>query len=226
MFMNGILLVDKPVGWTSHDVVAKIRSNLKKETGQRLKVGHAGTLDPAATGLLVVLVGNYTKRAGEFSKLDKTYEAELTLGAISSTGDTEGEISQKSTKKPSLQQIEDILSQFKGKIQQTPHRYSAVKVGGKRAYKIARAGEEVKIESRQVQIYALKLQKYDYPKLQITTKVSSGTYIRSLAEDIGQKLGTGAYLSSLRRTQIAQFDIKEALKIDKLQPPLENLLQK
>jgi tRNA pseudouridine55 synthase len=216
--MDGILLVDKPVGWTSHDIVAKVRGIIKAETGKKVKVGHTGTLDPMATGLLALVVGGYTKRAGEFSKLDKTYEAELTLGAVSSTGDKEGEITQKSDKKPSLQQIEQALSQFAGKIQQTPHIYSAIKVDGKRAYKMARAGQEVKLEPREVTVYSLQLIDYSYPKLKFIAKVSSGTYIRSLAEDIGKILGTGAYLSALRRTQVGKLEIKKAISLSDIDP--------
>jgi tRNA pseudouridine55 synthase len=221
MNLDGILLIDKPAGWTSHDVVAKIRSLLKKETGQKVKVGHAGTLDPAAMGLLVILVGSYCKRAGEFSKLDKTYEAELILGKVSTTGDSEGEITEKSAKKPSKEAIEQVLNGFTGEIQQTPHKFSAMKVGGQRAYKLARAGKEVVLEPRKVTIHGIEDVKYTYPKLNFTTEVSSGTYIRSLAEDIGEKLGTGAYLSALRRTKIGNFDIKDSktltgIEIDKL----------
>jgi tRNA pseudouridine55 synthase len=221
MNLDGILLIDKPAGWTSHDVVAKIRSLLKKETGQKVKVGHAGTLDPAAMGLLVILVGSYCKRAGEFSKLDKTYEAELILGKVSTTGDSEGEITEKSAKKPSKEAIEQVLNGFTGEIQQTPHKFSAMKVGGQRAYKLARAGKEVVLEPRKVTIHGIEDVKYIYPKLNFTTEVSSGTYIRSLAEDIGEKLGTGAYLSALRRTKIENFDIKDSktltgIEIDKL----------
>jgi tRNA pseudouridine55 synthase len=214
--VNGYLLVDKPAGWTSHDVVAKVRSVIKAERGQKIKVGHTGTLDPMATGLLVLVIGSYTKRAGEFSKLDKTYEAELILGAVSSTGDKEGEISQKSAQKPSLHQIEHILSQFLGKIQQTPHRYSAIKVDGNRAYKLARHGKEVKLQPREVTIQQITDVKYAYPSLKFTTKVSSGTYIRSLAEDIGEKLGTGAYLKSLRRTEVGGYYIDMSIKPENL----------
>jgi tRNA pseudouridine55 synthase len=214
--MNGILLVDKPEGWTSHDAVAKVRNMLKTEAGHKVKVGHTGTLDPMATGLLILVIGSYTKQAGQFSKLDKVYEAELTLGSVSSTGDREGEIVPKSDKKPTLQEIEDILSRFTGNIQQTPHIYSAIKVGGKRAYDLARKGQEVKIEPRQVTIYEITDVNCTYPKLKFTAKVSSGTYIRSLAEDIGEALGTGAYLSALRRTQVGEFDIKKSLKIEDL----------
>jgi tRNA pseudouridine55 synthase len=215
--MDGILLVDKPEGWTSHDVVAKVRSILRAEKGQKIKVGHTGTLDPTATGLLILVLGSYTKRAGEFSKLDKVYKAELTLGAVSSTGDREGKITQKSAKRPALQQIEKVLSQFKGKIQQTPHIYSAVKVNGRKAYEMARKGQEVRLEPRKVTIYGITDVKYDYPELKFAGKVSSGTYIRSLAEDIGEALGTGAYLSALRRTKIGEYSLSKSLASEDLE---------
>jgi tRNA pseudouridine55 synthase len=211
--MNGILLVDKPAGWTSHDVVSKVRNIFKKETGQKVKVGHTGTLDPFATGLLILMVGSYTKRAEEFSKLDKTYEAEIILGSVSSTGDPEGEITEKSSYKPGLEEIQKVLKQFTGEIQQTPHKFSAIKIDGQRAYKLARAGKEVELEPRKVTIYSIENVEYNYPKLKFTAKVSSGTYIRSLAEDIGEKLGTGAYLSALRRTKVDQFSLEEAVSI-------------
>jgi tRNA pseudouridine55 synthase len=208
--MDGILLIDKPAGWTSHDMVAKVRSILKKETGQKIKVGHTGTLDPMATGLLILVIGKYTKRAGEFSKLDKVYEAEITLGAISSTSDKEGKITKKSDKQPSKQTVEAVLRRFEGEIIQTPPIYSAVKIDGQRAYKAARAGKTVEIAPRKVKIYEITDVKYEYPKLSFTCKVSSGTYIRSLAEDIGETLGTSAYLTSLRRTEVGSYDIKDA----------------
>jgi tRNA pseudouridine55 synthase len=225
--MNGILLFDKPAGWTSHDVVAKVRNILKNETGQKIKVGHTGTLDPFATGLLILMVGSYTKRAEEFSKLDKTYEAEIILGSISSTGDPEGEITEKSSYKPEPEEIQKILEQFTGEIQQTPHKFSAIKIDGQRAYKLARAGKEVELEPRKVTIHNLRLTDYKYPKLKVTAEVSSGTYIRSLAEDIGEKLGTGAYLSLLRRTQVGKFKVENALTFDDLvSKDPKNLLQK
>jgi tRNA pseudouridine55 synthase len=211
--INGILLVDKPKGWTSHDVVAKIRSILKQETGQKVKVGHTGTLDPMATGLLILVIGNYTKRAEEFSKLDKVYEAEITLGATSPTGDKEGELTKISDEQPTEMAVEAVLELFKGEILQRPHKYSAVKINGQRAYKAARAGKTLEIEPRKVTIYELTDVKYDYPKLKFTAKVSSGTYIRSLAEDIGEALGTGAYLSILRRSQVGNYSIKDAIPL-------------
>jgi tRNA pseudouridine55 synthase len=214
--MNGVLLVDKPEGWTSHDVVAKVRSIIKAETGQKVKVGHTGTLDPMATGLLILVLGAYTKRAQEFSKLDKVYEAEITLGCISTTGDREGELTKINDKQPEKPATEAVLARFKGEILQKPHKYSAVKIDGQRAYKAARAGKVVEIEPRPVTIYQLLLTNYRYPKLSLTAKVSSGTYIRSLAEDIGAALETGAYLSALRRTEVGDFSAVSALTIEKL----------
>ena len=214
--MDGILLVDKPEGWTSHDVVAKVRGIIKAETGQRIKIGHTGTLDPAATGLLVLVLGSYTKRAGEFSQLDKVYEAEMTLGYTSTTGDREGELTKVSDKPPAKQAADAALDRFKGEILQKPHKYSAVKIGGQRAYKAARAGKTVEIEPRKVNIYEITDVKYEYPTLSFTCKVSSDTYIRSLAEDIGAALGTGAYLSTLRRTQVGGFSVVDALKTEVL----------
>lgn len=195
-------------------MVAKVRGSIQAETGQRVKVGHTGTLDPFATGLLMLVLGSFTKRAGDFSKLDKVYEAELMLGAISSTGDIEGEIAKKSTQEPPEDYVKAALSTFLGEIEQTPPAYSAVKIGGQRAYKMARAGKKVEIEPRQVKIYEITDVNYDYPKLKFTCKVSSGTYIRSLAADIGEKLGTGAYLSALRRTQVGEFTLKNALNLE------------
>lgn len=209
--MDGILLVDKPKGWTSHDMVAKVRSELRKQGIAKPKVGHAGTLDPLATGLLIVLVGSYTKKANEYSKLDKVYEVEMKLGETSETGDEEGEKTKVIDKKPTLSQIQAILSAFTGEMSQTPHSFSAVKVGGQRAYKLARAGKDVKIEPRKVKIYEITDMKYDYPILQFTTKVSSGTYIRSLVEDIGNELGTGAYMTDLKRTQIGEYKLSQAI---------------
>jgi tRNA pseudouridine55 synthase len=214
--MDGYLLVDKPAGWTSHDVVAKVRNILKKEAGHKVKVGHTGTLDPFATGLLILMVGSYTKRAAEFSKLDKTYEAEITLGSLSTTGDPEGEITQKSDKIPTQEEINKVLEEFTGEIEQTPHKFSAMKIDGQRAYKLAREGKEVQLEPRKVTIHSIENVEYAYPKLKFTSRVSSGTYLRSLAEDIGEKLSTGAYLSALRRTEVGVFDIERAATIGKI----------
>lgn len=215
---DGILLVDKPKGWTSFDVVNKIRFTAAKERDKKpknIKVGHAGTLDPLATGLLVVLIGKeYTKKASEYSKMDKTYEVTMKLGQISSTGDDEGEKTEVSNTKPTKEELLKAVNSFIGDIMQTPHAYSAIKINGQRAYKIARRGEDVEIEPRKIRINSFDLTDYNYPKVHFTTSVSSGTYIRSLVEDIGKKLGTGAYMSDLRRTQVGEFKIEEAEKID------------
>jgi len=212
--MDGYLLIDKPIGISSFGVVARVRRAIRVETGRKIKVGHTGTLDPLASGLLILVLGSYTKRAQEFSKMDKTYEAELTLGSTSATGDAEGPITEASRQKPEDREVKKVLESFVGKISQTPHAHSAVKVGGQRAYKLARQGKEVIIEPRQVTIYAVEKVRYKYPKLSFIAEVSSGTYIRSLAEDIGQKLGTGAYLSALRRTKVGRFDISDSVAID------------
>jgi len=212
--MDGILLVGKPVGVSSFGVVARVRGIIKAETGQKIKIGHTGTLDPLASGLMILVLGSYTKRAGEFSKLDKTYEAEITLGATSSTADREGELIQKSTQKPTKKAIQAALSTFVGQISQTPPVYSAIKIDGQRAYKMARKGQTPKMEPRNVTIYSLGLTDYTYPNVKFITSVSSGTYIRSLAVDIGEKLGTGAYLSSLKRSKVAGFNLRQAINID------------
>lgn len=214
--MNGILLVDKPKGWTSFDVVAKVRGTLRAGGVNKPKVGHTGTLDPLATGLLVLLLGGYTKRATELSKLDKVYEVTMKLGETSTTGDAEGERTKISNKEPTKPEVEEALSKFIGELLQTPPVYSAVKVGGQRAYKLARQGKTVALEPRPVKIYKSKLTSYEYPLIGFTTHVSSGTYIRSLVEDLGKALGTGAYMSDLRRTRVGQFDIKDAIDIQNL----------
>jgi tRNA pseudouridine55 synthase len=216
--VNGILLIDKPKNWTSFDVVAKVRGTVRAETGQKKpKVGHAGTLDPLATGLLIVLVGkDATKRQSEFMKLDKEYQVELTLGQTSTTDDDEGEKTQVSDNQPSESEVKEVVNSFVGEIQQVPPIFSAIKVDGKRAYKQARAGKEVKMEPRTVTIYSISDFEYSYPVVRFTAKVSSGTYIRSLARDIGEKLGTGAYMSNLRRTQIGKCSLKDAQNIDNL----------
>ena len=208
--MDEILLIDKPPGMTSFGVVARLRRVLSKQEGKKVKVGHTGTLDPFATGLMIIVTGRMCRRAMEFTKLDKWYEAEIILGAESTTGDPEGELSRISDRKPDKGEIEQVLKKFTGKIEQTPPAFSAVKVNGRRAYQLARAGKEVDIPKRIVTIYALELIGYDYPVLKLRTHVSSGTYVRSLAADIGKELKTGAYCQNLRRIKIADYDVKNA----------------
>ncbi len=214
--MNGYILIDKPLGWTSFDVVARVRRLARDMTGEKLKVGHAGTLDPLATGLLILLLGKATKQQDGFMKLDKSYEAEITLGSNSSTYDAEGELTHISDRQPMLEQIQIALQTFIGPIEQMPPQFSAIKIDGKRAYELARAGKPAELKSRTVTINDLEITTYNYPKLVITTDVSSGTYIRSLAYDIGDRLGTGAYISSLRRTRIGEHSVDDAVMIDHL----------
>ena len=215
--MDGILLIDKPSGWTSFDVVARTRGQVKRETGlKKPKVGHTGTLDPLATGLLIIVVGSYCKRATEFSKLDKVYEVTLKLGETSTTGDNEGEKSVVSAKVPDEKALEAVLKANTGNIMQTPPIYSAIKVDGQRAYKLAREGKPVVLEPRPVTVYSLQFTDYTYPIVKFTAKVSSGTYIRSLVEDIGKELGVGAYMNALRRTEVGQFSIKQAQGVENL----------
>jgi tRNA pseudouridine55 synthase len=215
--MDGILLVDKPSGWTSFDVVAKVRGIIKHATGlKKPKVGHTGTLDPLATGLMVVVIGTYCKRASEFSKLDKTYEVTMKLGQTSTTGDEEGEKLVVNDRQPADSELQKALEQFTGEIMQTPPAHSAVKVNGQRAYKLARAGKDVVLEPRQVTVNRLAAIDYRYPEVNFITDVSSGTYIRSLVEDIGKVLETGAYMSALRRTQVGGFNIQDAIVVDGL----------
>ena len=216
---DDILLIDKPAGWTSFDVVAKIRSGIRTEyrdkgekpTKKQLRVGHAGTLDPFATGLLIVLKGDACKKAGEFLKLDKVYEATIRLGQTSTTGDPEGELTKVSDRRPTIDEVKATLEKFVGEITQRPPIYSAIKIDGQRAYKLARKGEEVVIPTRQVTVFSLELINYNYPDLKIRTHVGSGTYIRTLAEDIGRDLGVGAYCSELRRTLIEKWSVEDAL---------------
>lgn len=209
--LNGILLVDKPAGWSSFKVVAVVRRVLSQAAGKKVKVGHAGTLDPFATGLLIILVGSACKQSGRFLKLDKTYEVTAVLGQESATGDPEGELRVVSSHRPTEADVTVALQQFTGTIMQTPPIFSAIKVNGQRAYALARKGHEVKIEPRQITIHQSRVVSYNYPELTFVCDVSSGTYIRSLVQDIGQALGTGAYTAQLRRTSIADFTLNEAL---------------
>lgn len=207
---DGILLIDKPDGMTSFGVVARVRRVLSQQAGKKVKVGHTGTLDPFATGLLILCIGKETKNAMSYTKLDKVYEATIRLGQTSTTGDPEGELTDVSDKQPTREEIAAALEKFTGEITQTPPMFSAIKIGGRRAYDLARQGKEVEIPQRKVMIHNLELVDYTYPELKIRTHVSSGTYIRSLAQDIGETLGTGAYCTQLRRTKVADWDVANA----------------
>lgn len=210
MIEDGIILIDKPAGMTSFGVVARVRRQLSEHYGHKMKVGHTGTLDPFATGLMILVVGKECKNAGDYSKLDKVYEATIRLGQTSSTGDLEGELKVVSGRIPSQQEIVTVLTKFAGEITQTPPQFSAIKIGGHRAYKLARAGKTFEIPARKVTIFNLDLVEYSYPELTLRTHVSSGTYIRTLAEDIGKTLGTGGYCTQLRRTKIGKRNVGDA----------------
>lgn len=218
--MQGLLLVDKPSGWTSFDVVNFVRKHVAAIEGKKpknTKVGHTGTLDPLATGLLVLLVGKeYTRKATELTKLDKTYEVTMKLGQTSTTGDEEGEKIAVSDTIPTEAAVLEVLDAFQGQIMQVPPAFSAMKINGQRAYNLARQGKEVALEARPVTIYKNTFTSYDYPYVKFTSEVGSGTYIRSLVEDLGKMLQTGAYMSDLRRTRIAEFKLEDAIRLDTL----------
>lgn len=213
---DDIVLIDKPRGISSFGVVAKVRYHLSKQLGKKAKVGHTGTLDPFATGLMILVTGTMCKRAQEFTKQDKIYQATFVLGKTSSTADIEGKIRQRSRQRPSLATIQLAMTQLTGVIWQTPPVFSAIKINGQRAYQLARQGRAVEMPRRQVTIYRLELLDYTYPRLTVRVKVSSGTYIRSLAVDLGRALGVGAYCQTLRRLVIADKTVDQALKFDQL----------
>jgi tRNA pseudouridine55 synthase len=212
---GGFILINKPTGITSHDVVDKLREITKIK-----KIGHAGTLDPFATGLLILGIGReFTKKLSIFQKKDKEYIATLKLGAESDTFDKEGKIVEKKIEKiPERKEIEEVLKNFLGEIEQIPPSFSAKKIKGKKFYELARKGIKVKPKPQKVKIYEISILEYKFPYLKIKVKCSSGTYIRSLANDIGEKLGCGAYVEELIRTKIGEFSIENAVELSKLTP--------
>lgn len=210
---DGMVLVDKPAGITSFGVVARVRRRLSEQIGKKAKVGHTGTLDPFATGLMLIVTGKECRNAMNYSKLDKEYEAVIRLGQTSSTGDPEGELTNISSEIPTKEAVEAALEPFRGEITQRPPMFSAIKINGRRAYDLARKGEVVEMPERQVTVYALELLDYTYPDVRVRAHVSSGTYIRSLAEDIGALLETGAYCAELRRTKVADWSVEDAVPI-------------
>ena len=218
--IQGLLLVDKPSGWTSFDVVNYVRrivATLENKKPKNCKVGHTGTLDPLATGLLILLIGKeYTRRAGELTKLDKTYEVTMKLGVSSTTADDEGEKTAVSDIVPTVDAVVAALQKFSGDIMQVPPIFSAMKVNGQRAYKLAREGKAVEMEARPVTIHANVLLDYHYPLVRFTSSVCSGTYVRSLVVDLGIELTTGAYMSDLRRTHIDSYEISHASEVKDL----------
>ena len=202
-----VLLIDKPLYWTSFDVIKKIRHLIRIK-----KVGHAGTLDPLATGLLIVCTGKFTKRINEYMAKEKEYTGTFTLGATTATYDAESEpVPNGSYENINIENLEKIAETFTGNIMQVPPAHSAIKKNGKRAYTLARQGEEVQLEPRSIIIYSFLITQYETPIVHFKVTCSTGTYIRSLANDFGKALGCGAYLSSLRRTRIGEFNVNDAV---------------
>jgi len=207
-----VILVDKPLRWTSFDVVKKLRYHLKVK-----KIGHAGTLDPLATGLLILCSGKMTKQIEKFQAQEKEYTGTIIIGQTTPSYDLETEPTQAvDISHISMEEIKAAASTFEGEIDQTPPIFSAVKVNGKRAYKSAREGEDIKLKSRKIQISTFEISNISEEKINFRVVCSKGTYIRSLAHDLGQKLGVGAYLAALRRTRIGDFHVEDAKTIEEL----------
>ena len=215
-FQNGeIILIDKELNWTSFDVVSKLRNSIKKKLDlKKIKVGHAGTLDPLATGLLIICTGKMTKRIDEFSCLNKTYTGKITIGSTTPSYDLET--------KPNVyyptdhvndELIQNTAKKFIGKILQKPPIFSAVKKNGVRLYKLARRGVDVKVEKREITIHDFTITSINFPEIEFSVCCSKGTYIRSLANDFGKELGSGAHLSELRRTSIGEYSVYKSFKL-------------
>ena len=217
-YNNGqTLLVDKDLDWTSFDVVKKIKNIIKCK-----KVGHAGTLDPLATGLLIICTGKNTKKINDIQNQDKVYTGEFILGKSTPSHDLETEFnSQKDIKNITTDRIEELSKRFVGEQLQRPPKFSAVKVNGKRAYEYARDNEEVKIKEKNINIYEFKITEFNLPNISFKISCTKGTYIRSIARDFGEKLGCGAVLSKLRRTEIGNYNVEDAFKVNDLADKLK-----
>lgn len=209
-----VLLIDKPYRWTSFDVVNKLRFKLNVK-----KIGHAGTLDPLATGLLIICVGKMTKRIEEFMGLEKEYSGKFTLGQTTPSHDLETEVSEKKDLSGVDEgKIREAALALTGKISQVPPQHSAIRVGGKRAYKFARQGKEIELQPRDVEVSVFEITNIALPDVSFRIVCSKGTYIRSLARDFGSELGVGAYLSELTRTRIGPYKLDEAISIEHVTP--------
>lgn len=215
--VSGVLVVDKPIGLTSHDVVQIIR----RGTGIR-RAGHTGTLDPRASGVLVILIGPAVRLSEYVSASDKRYQATIRLGSSTDTYDSEGSVTDSaSIDDIDEERFDEVLQQFVGEIEQTPPPYSAVKVQGRKAYDMAREGEEFELEPRMINVYSLEVLEWAPPEVVIDVYCSSGTYVRSLANDMGKALGTGAHLVGLRRTKSGRFTLRDAVPLRRLQESFE-----
>lgn len=214
-----VLLINKPLEWTSFDVVRKIRNQMRIK-----KVGHAGTLDPLATGLLILCTGKFTKRINEFMAQEKEYTGTITLGATTPTYDLESEPQDfKSLEGIDLERVKAAAEKFTGLIAQVPPAHSAIKVNGKRVYELARKGQEVKLEPRNITISEIEITRFELPEIDFRVVCSTGTYIRSLANDLGAALGCGGYLSALCRTRIGAFKLQDSLTMEEASARIEEM---
>ena len=222
-FISGaLLLVDKPKGWTSFDVVNKIRGMLRHKFGiKKIKVGHSGTLDPMATGLLLICTGSWTKELHHLTGLDKKYTGKVTLGVETDSYDADGKVVE-TNQVPSLTEaeIDQHLQSFVGDIEQYPPAFSAIKKDGTPLYALARAGKEVKTEPRKVKVFSIGLNYYTPPEIDLLVHCGSGFYVRSLAHDLGAKIGCGAHLSGLIRTSVGEYELKDAFSVDQIRTAL------
>ncbi|NCT18859.1 MAG: tRNA pseudouridine(55) synthase TruB [Flavobacteriaceae bacterium CG2_30_34_30] len=221
-----ILLIDKPLNWTSFQVVNKVRWLIRKQFQlKKIKVGHAGTLDPLATGLLLICTGKFTKQIDTYQGQEKEYTGTFILGATTPSFDMETEIDQRfDIANLTKEKIKTVLPKFLGEIQQQPPVFSALKKDGKRLYEYARSGEEVEVAFRTVEISLFELTRIELPEIDFKVRCSKGTYIRSLAQDFGKVLDNGAYLSALRRTKIGDFSIKNAITMETFEKELTSSL--
>ena len=221
--MEGVLLVDKPKGMTSHDVVYRLRRKL-----QMKRIGHAGTLDPMATGLLIMLIGKATRISQYLISIDKIYEGEVTLGVTTNSQDAEGEVMETQPVPPlTEEQVRETMKTFLGDQYQMPPMFSAIKIGGVPLYKLARKGEEVVREPRFIRVASLDLLSFSSPKLTFNMACTKGTYVRTIAHDLGNKLGCGGHLSALRRTGSGQFTIAQCTTLDDIEKmPLPEIEKK
>jgi len=215
--VSGVLVIDKPVGMSSHGVVNVVREG----TGIR-RAGHTGTLDPRASGVLVVLVGPAVRLSEYVSASDKRYQAIIRLGETTDTYDGDGEVLTRSPVEVTYEEIEEALKQFEGTVEQMPPAYSAKRIRGKKAYELAREGEEVELEPKEIDVYHLELLEWDTPEAIVDVYCSSGTYVRSLASDLGEALGCGGHLVGLRRTKSGEFALRDAVPLRKLQEAFDN----
>lgn len=225
-YLNGqVLLIDKPLEWTSFQVVNKLRWLIKKQFGlKKIKVGHAGTLDPLATGLLIICTGKFTKKIESYQAQEKQYTGTFTLGATRPSYDMETEIDQEFPLEGITEdQIRSTTKQFTGEIAQYPPIFSAIKQDGKRLYELARKGQRPEVKPRNIRIREFEITRIDLPEVDFKVSCSKGTYIRSLAHDFGKALDNGAYLSALRRTKIGEFDVADALSIAEFEQGIKSL---